>query len=193
MFTWINNALAGVALAALAACVTPSGYATTRSASVLDGALKIEVPAGYCIDRSAGRAGPDSAVVLMGRCSDSSSANAALLSVSVGESGSGGVMAAGAPALAAFFTSEQGRATLSRDGKPDEIRIVQALSDKDTFLLDVDDQSIGEYWRAVTEINGRLITVSATGSAGVPLPAEDGRKIIDAMLRALRRANSLNG
>ena len=102
-------------------------------------------------------------------------------------------MAAGAPALAAFFTSEQGRATLSRDGKPDEIRIVQALSDKDTFLLDVDDQSIGEYWRAVTEINGRLITVSATGSAGVPLPAEDGRKIIDAMLRALRRANSLNG
>lgn len=193
MSIWISKALAGAALAALAACVTPAGNGTTRSASVLNGALKIEVPTGYCIDRSAGRVGPDSAVVLMGRCSERSSANAALLSVSVGESGSGGVMAAGAPALAAFFTSDQGRATLSRDGKPEEIRIVQALANKDAFLLDVDDQGIGEYWRAVTEINGRLITVSATGSAGVPLPPDDGRRIVDAMLRALRRANIQGG
>lgn len=189
MSIWINSGLAGIALALLAACVTMAGYGTSRSAPVLNGAVNIGVPAGYCIDQSAGRSGGDTAVVLMGRCVDNPRAVAALLSVSVGQTASGAVMAAGGPALAAYFTSSQGRATLSRAGRTSDVRVIGALSAGDAFLLHLADRRVGEHWRAVTAVKGRLITVSATGTPAAPLPPADGRKLLDAALTALRRAN----
>ena len=190
MSTWISKTLASVALAMLAACVAPNGYGTSRSAPVLEGAVNIGVPAGYCIDRSAVRAARDSVVVLMGRCADSSRQVAALISVSVGQSASGGVMTAGGPALAAFFTSAQGRATLSREGRASDVRVIAALGAGDAFLLHLADRSVGEHWRAIVSINGRLITLSATGTRAAPLAPDQGRKLVDAALVALRRANA---
>ncbi len=189
MSIWISNLAASIALAVLAACVAPDGYGTSRSAPVLEGAVNIGVPPGYCIDRSAGRAGRDSVVVLMGRCADNSRAVAALISVSVGRSASGGVMTAGGQTLAAFFTSAPGRATLSREGRASDIRVIEALGAGDAFLLHLADRSVGEHWRAIVSVNGRLITISATGTKAAPLAPADGRKLLDAALAALRRAN----
>lgn len=173
----------------LAACVSGAGFTSSRAAPVLGGALQVGVPPGYCIDGKASRETKSSAVILMGRCTDAMKAKPALISVSVGQAGSGGVMTAGGPALAAFFTSAQGRATLSRDGRAKDIKVIEALGSGDAFLLHLQDRTVGEYWRAVISIQGRLVTVSTTGTAEVPLPQKDGRALLETTLKALRGAN----
>lgn len=169
---------------------TGGGFTSTRAAPVLAGAVQIGVPAGFCIDGKASRETSDTAVILMGRCSDTVKAKPALISVSVGQSGSGGVMTAGGPALAAFFTSAQGKATLSRQGNPRDIKIIAALGSGDAFLLHLHDRTVGEYWRAVISIKGRLVSLSATGTEEVPLTPADGRTLIETTLKALRSVNA---
>jgi hypothetical protein len=114
-----------IAAVLMAACVA-GGSQGSRSAPVLKGALNMGVPAGYCIDRAASREAQDSAVVIMGRCADNVKALPAVLTVSVGQAGTAGAMAAGGQALASFFTSEEGRATLSRDGRASSVQVVEA-------------------------------------------------------------------
>lgn len=166
-----------------------AGPGSSRAAAVLDGALNVGVPAGYCIDQKASRAGKDAAVVLMGRCSDAGRATPALITVSIGKSGSAGVLTAGGQVLAEYFTSDQGRATLSRDGRASDVRVIQAVGVEGAFLLHLLDRDIGEYWRAVIGVNGRLVTISATGTETVPLGAEDSRKLIDVSVKAMQKAN----
>lgn len=173
----------------LAACVQGGGVQSSRSAPVLQGALQMGVPAGYCIDRTASHESEDSAVIIMGRCTDSVKALPALLTVSVGRSGTAGAMAAGGQALADFFTSPQGRATLSRNGKSSDVTVVEALSKGDAFLMHVNDAQDGAYWRAILGLSGRLISISVTGSPDLPLAAEDGRKVLDKAVASMNTAN----
>lgn len=189
MSIWTSKPTAFVLIAALAGCVGVGGFSTPRSAPVLGGALNVGVPAGYCVDRKASREKKDSAVILMGRCADNLSAAAALVTVSVGPGGSAGVMTAGGPALAAFFKSPQGRATLSRDGRASDVRVLQAIGVGTALLLHLTDREQGEYWRAVVGMSGRLVTISASGTEESPLPPELGRKLVDQSLAALTLAN----
>lgn len=175
---------------ALSGCTLDAGFGSARSAPVLNGAIQVGIPAGYCIDTKSSRAGKDSAVVLMGRCSDAVLAKPALITVAIGKSGSAGVMTADGAALATFFTSTQGRVALSRSGRAADVTVISALSSGDAFLLHIKDRAVGEYWRAVVGINGRLVTLSATGTETVPLTPVDGRVLIDATLKALRAANT---
>lgn len=174
----------------LAACQVAGGFTSSRKAPVLGGAMQIGVPSGYCIDGKASHESGDTAVLLMGRCTDAVKATPALISVSIGQSGSAGVMTAGGPALAAFFSSDQGRATLSRNGRAKDVQVIEALGSGDAFLLHLMDKHAGEYWRAVIGIKSRLVTISTTGTDEVPLPAAAGRAVLEDALTALRDANA---
>ncbi len=186
MSIWISKAaLCGLILLAACQGVAPTG----RTAPVLDGAFAVAVPQGYCIDRSTIRESDDTAVVLMGRCSDASTALPAVLTLSVAQAGSAGVMADGGAALAAFFTSAQGRATLARSGRAQDVTVVTAKGAADAFVMRVQDRAVGDYWRAIVGLRGRLVTVSASGTGDAPLPPEEGRKLLDKALGALRAAN----
>lgn len=173
----------------LASCQLGSGFTSSRAAPVLGGALQIGVPPGYCIDGKASREARDTAVILMGRCSDAMKATPALITVSIGQGGSAGVMTAGGPALASFFASTQGRATLSRSGRAGDVKIIAALGSGDAFLLHLQDRSVGEYWRAVIGVKSRLVTLSATGTDEVRLDPAEGRILLEKALQALRTAN----
>lgn len=176
--------LAGCQLAAAPLAVGPQRLA------VLGGVVTVMAPRGYCIDRASSREEADTAVVLIGRCrGDAPTQVAAVLTVSVGQGGSAGVMTAGGPALAAFFTSKQGRAVLARSGQAADVRVVQARGRDDAFVMQIADRTAGVYWRAVTGISGRLVTVSATGADGAALTPEAGLGLVDAMLSALRSGN----
>ena len=74
----------------IAGCV---GGSATRD--VLQGAMTISGPSGYCVDPSASREGDDRAIILMGRCSASTAVKPAVVTLSVGPAGSAGVMIAG--------------------------------------------------------------------------------------------------
>lgn len=187
MSTWISKGFRLAAVALLAGCVTSGG--DIRSVSLLDGAVVAAAPAGYCIAPGAGRRGADNAVVLMGRCRAGTDASPAMLTLSVGEAGSAGAMAAGGAALAEYFTSSAGRAALSRDGRARDVIVLEAVSTQNAFLLHVRDRAVGDYWRAILGLRGRLVTLSVAGPEGQPLEAAKGRGLLDAAVAALRRAN----
>lgn len=171
----------------LAGCVVPGGG--IRSVALLDGAVVAAAPAGYCVAPGAGRRGEDSAVVLMGRCSDRSEADPAVVTLSVGAAGSAGAMTAGGAALADFFRSDEGRAMLSREGRAADVRVLEAVGRTDAFFLHVEDRSVGDYWRALTGVRGRLVTVSVAGPEGQALPPAKGRALVESAVTALRKAN----
>jgi hypothetical protein len=178
-----------MAFGLLVACVAGSGGIGGSTISVLQGALKIAPPMGYCVDSDAGQEGEDTAVILMGRCSSGSNHAPALISVSIGPSGSAGIMVAGGENLAAFFTSPEGRATLSRRGRSADMRVAQALSSDKAFLMRLQEAGEPSYWRAVFGLRGRLVTVSVKGGGDTPLEPEAGRKLTDRAVDALIRAN----
>ncbi|MBL4927067.1 cation transport ATPase [Fuscibacter oryzae] len=172
---------------ALAACQVAG---SARQAPVLGGAVTMGLPAGYCIDRSTSREGADSAVIIMGRCNSDASAVPAIVTATVGRPGSAGVMTASPAELAAFFATTEGRATLSRDGKARDVRLISAVTSGNALLLHLVDRKQGEYWRAFVGARGRLVSISASGTPGIPLAPEAGRQVLDAFVAALATANA---
>jgi hypothetical protein len=173
----------------LAACQMGDGMTAPRSAAVLDGQMLVGLPAGYCIDKASSRETRETAVLFIGRCSDGNKKPPALISIVIGNGGSAGVMTAGGAALAGFFKSPQGRATLSRRGRASDLKILTASGSDNLLLLRIYDKTIGEYWRAITGLRGRLVTISIMGSPANPLAPAEGRKLLDAALRAMQAAN----
>jgi hypothetical protein len=175
-----------------AACEPGSGLSPRSDLSVLNGAMQIGLPNGYCIDKGASRDNGTTAVAFLGRCAASAKTQPALISIAVGEPGSAGVMSASGPELAAFFTSPQGRKTLSRNGRAKDLRVISASGGENLLRLHLFDAPIGEYWRAITGIRGRLVTISTIGSREQPLAPADGRKLLDATLSRMQAANRQN-
>ena len=185
LLRWLALA-AGTALVACDAAVPGGGLHET---TVLHGGLKIAAPAGYCIDPKASVARGDAIVVLMGRCTAQGGVAAALVTMSVGAPASAGVLLAGPDALAKFFSSAAGRRVLARDGVAGHVVVMQALVDDGSLLLHVNDQTAGEYWRAITAIKGRLVTISASGADGAPLTPPQGLKLVQDEMALLANRN----
>ncbi len=188
----VRTALHGICLAAivgLAAC-EPSTLPLSRPpADLLGGAIALAGPRGYCVDPASLREQGDTAVALLGRCRFALAVDPALLTISIGPAASSGVLAAGGEALTAYFTSADGRAALSRNGRAQDVTVLAALGAGDAYLLRLRDRAVGEYWRAVVGLNGRLVTISANGTQDAPLAPAAGRALLDATLAAMRRAN----
>jgi hypothetical protein len=98
-------------------------------------------------------------------------------------------MAAGGEQLAAFFTSDQGRATLARSGQTGDVTISRAAMAGNDFVMLLSDSSVGTYWRGITALRGRAVSVSAVGTETVEVSPDLGREILDATLASLHDAN----
>lgn len=180
-----------ITLAGLAACQPIPGLAT-RGASLspdiklLGGGFTIRGPAKYCPDPTTLREAGDAGSVVLGRCTESADALPAILTVTLGPAGSGSVMAAGGPVLAAFFTSAEGRKTLSARGRAEDVRVAKALERDGALFLRLTDRGSAPYWRGMAAMAGRLVTISARGDA---LPEASAFDLVRDALRAVRRAN----
>lgn len=179
-----------LAMAASGCVVAPDAPGKGRAVPVLEGAVQVGLPRGFCADPRSGGETVDTAVVIMGRCPGETRATPAVVTVTVGVPGSAGVMTADGRELAAFFTSPQGKATLASTGRPGDVLLRTALSVDDAFVMQLEERGTGPYWRAVLGLKGRLVTVSVRGGPGMDLPTEQGRDLLDATLLALRRANA---
>ena len=190
-----RKGLASLLAAALATCIAlsgcdaPLGGGGPQEVSLLGGALKITAPQGYCVDPKASVSRGRAIVVLIGRCTDQGGVAAALVSLTVGAPASAGVLLAGPDALARFFTSTAGRRVLARDGVAGHVIVTQAQVADGSLLLHVKDKTAGEYWRAITAIKGRLVTISASGAAGAPLTPDQGLRLVRAMMVLLDQRN----
>lgn len=172
---------------AVAGCVPGTGAG--RKVAILNGTIQVGMAAGYCIDRAASRERDNAAVILMGRCNSAVPQAPAVLSLTVGPSGSGGAILGDTAALAAFFRSPEGRATLSRDGRAKDVTLLEAIPGEGIFTMRVRDVAVGEYWRSITSLRGRLVTLSAAGTEAAPLDPSRGKTILDRAMVELIRAN----
>ena len=193
MSIWTSKARGAVLIWMLAGCqMELGGFAApgqTKAISVLGGAMTVTAPSGYCVDKRSARSQVDGAVVLMGRCNGGSNHPAAVISVTIGEAGSAGIVADGGTALAAFFQTSGGRAALSRMGSADSVKIVQAANSDGAYTLRIVEAGVGDYWRAIMGLSGRLITLSVQGPTGSTLDPATGRSLLGESVAAMRNAN----
>ncbi len=175
--TWTSSALALL----LAACV-PAGSPT--QATILDGAVRVGLPPGYCIDRGAGRQDGDSAVVVLGRCRADPGVTPAVISMTIGPAGSGAVLAAPPSYLAGYFMSPAGRAAMASDGRAASVTVDTAKAVGPAIVLRLTDRRTGPYWRGVRQVAGRAVTISVTTAE-----VAAGEAVLTAALAATAAAN----
>jgi hypothetical protein len=172
---------------ALTSCTLPG--VGLRELTVMDGEVQVTAPPGYCIDKDASVSLGPAVVVMIGRCTYGGEAAAAVLTLTIGAPASAGVLIEGPNVLGAFFTSTPGRRILARDGNPGHVQILQQQIAGNSLLLHLNDRVSGDYWRAITAIKGRLVTISAAGTAQAPLTAAQGLALVQDMMRLLVQRN----
>lgn len=188
MSTWISRVALALALSGCVATDGPDGRSAT--VTVLGGALTAAVPAGYCIDQSASHEGPDSAVVIAGRCSATQPVPAAVITLGLGAAGSSETLKPGARALTDWVRSPAGRAALARNGKAGSVIIRETLVSDGVFLIRLEDRNVGTYWRAALPLKGRLVMIAVAPPRDGALPPEEGRKLLTRIIASVRRANA---
>lgn len=157
----------------------------------LDGAVYGAAPAGYCVNRAASQEMADQAIVLIGKCSKGSAQAPALIAISFGPPGSSAVLRDGAQALSDYFRSVPGRKALARDGRVGSVTITKASLRDGALHLRITDRTVGSYQRAFLALKGRLVTVSVQPPEGATITPEEGQRVLDATLAAVRRANAV--
>lgn len=156
---------------------------------ILDKSVTVAAPRGYCIDPETSVEHGEAVVLLIGRCTAGGQVAAALLSMTFGAPGSAGVLAEGPDVLGKFFTSVPGRKILARDGVAGHVIVTEARVGDGSLYLHLLDQEAGDYWRAISAIRGRLVTISASGAEGAPLTPDQGFKLVLETVGLLDRKN----
>lgn len=204
MSTWISRLFGPVLLAVLSACSGLNEAAVTRI-PVLNGSVTLAAPRGYCIDPTALRESPRGAFVLFGSCAALApgpfapaptplAVLSAAVSVPRGETVPS--LAGAADRLAGYVTSPAGRRALSRGGNADSVQVLRSGFDDGVFYIRLrDDSTIAgprvapEYWRAIFDINQRMITLSVLALDGAPIDEATGETVIRSFAARVRAAN----
>jgi hypothetical protein len=207
----------GILLAALSGCGSapnsgvaqgamiagpPSAAGSLTRLAVADGAVVIAGPKGFCVDRRESRLTPMGGFVFMGSCAVVRGglfryrpARPAILTASVGGPVGPNLTDGAADALRTYFRSNEGRAALSRSGDARTVTVLEDQVGAGAFLLYLRDVSrfpggvaAPEYWRAVFDVGGRMIVLSAYGVQPGPLDRDEGLQMINAFVNAVRSA-----
>ena len=200
MFTRTSNASVAAALVALSGCATTSSNGPAPSAVTLSDGMVVAGAPGWCVDRATTRAEAQAAVVIFGSCAALSRdaaqprpAVSGIVTVSVETTPNGAPPPA---AIEAFLRSDTGRAALSRSGRAESVEILETDIEGETLVLHAVDRSglpgttSEEYWRALFEIGGRVVTVSLVAADGAPGSDAERRAALDEQIARLKSANA---
>ncbi|MCK8464532.1 hypothetical protein MUY35_11785 [Aliiroseovarius sp. S1339] len=179
-----------------------------RAKSVMGGLVTIAAPKGFCIDTSAHQDTSSGAFIPIGACAaltkdagDPKPAKPAFLTATVLPMP---VQAAALPnnpdarmrEARAFVQSDKGRAALSRAGNAGTVTLMDMKSASNVLFVRVRDTSDGlpfalsnTTWRAFFELNGQLVTASATAFADQPFGQGKGYELLKDFVAAIRKAS----
>ena len=161
-------------------------------------------PHGYCIDPTETKDRAKNAFVLLGSCAAISKLvilprpqiPAILLATVSGKTASAPI-ASSMDALSRFFKSDAGRAALSRDGKAQTVKVIETLGRDDVFYIHARDSSTDtlagagdEYWRALFNIKGRIVSASVVGLEEHPISTTDGFETLGVFVDRIKRENA---
>lgn len=161
-------------------------------------------PHGFCIDPTETKDKAKSAFVVLGSCAAISNIPIrprpvvpAILMVTVSGETKSAPIAQSTEALARFFESSAGRAALSRDGKAETVEVIETLERDGAFYIHARDSSTDtlagagdEYWRALFNIKGRIISASVVGLEEQPISTSEGFKTLGAFTAKIRTVNA---
>lgn len=161
-------------------------------------------PEGFCIDPSATRDRGQTAFVLLGNCAAIGNSarlpqpqTPAVLTAAISEPGPAGSLASNIPAMAAFFTSAEGRGMLSRDQNPASVEILNMFHQGDVFFLHARDVSAAtiqgmrpEYWRAYMDVGPRIATLSVLSPNDQASDDNANLQVLHQFASAVAAANS---
>ena len=215
MFTWISKpahrvAFGLITLLSLTACEGAGfGLGAPRGDSriaVAGGEVVVAGPRGYCVDKSATRDAADSAFVLMASCASVTQSEraptprvAGVLVASVAAPDGGAPVTESMEAFGAFFNSDAGRAALSQTGQAETVEVLETSTAEGVFFVHARDSSDGlaedvrdEYWRALFDVKGRLVSASVFGTEAQPFSTDAGRALLAQFVAQIRAANAGN-
>lgn len=175
------RAVAALTLAAAVAGCAMSPRATDR-VRVLNGAMTVAAPAGYCVDPSARRSSAQGDFVLFGSCAaisgDAAAPRApypAMLSATIGPKAAAPLVRS-FPAFEAFFHSAPGRAAIARSGLAKDVDILAVRQVGDMMVLKIRDRSVSGgapvspvYWRAIADFDGHIAALSVLPQRGAAM------------------------
>lgn len=191
------------ALLGLAACAAPVDVARLAPESVLlADDVVVAGPPGYCVAPNTVREAEGAAFVVLGSCASLSDgaviarpAQPGVLTVLVSAPGEGAPLsAASGDELEAFFESDAGRVALSPDGQAETVEVIEAQAGTGQVFVRARDLSgqrptgvDPEYWRALVDVRGHLVTATLLGFENEPLdPGQGLRTLADLTARLLR-------
>ncbi len=207
MLRHIGFALA--ALTILSGCTgAGGGFALPKPAPeqirVANKEVLIAGPKGFCIDPTETRDTGDSAFVLLGSCAAIANSRnkphpkvPAILTATVSRKTANPPITSSMPALTDYFATKAGRAALSRDGNADTVEVLKTLDKNGVFYIHARDSSsdtlagaADDYWRALFDVNGRIISASVIGLREHPIPPEKGFDVLQGFANRIRAENT---
>lgn len=186
----------------LSGCLSPTSGTSDSSwpagpnaVSLLGGEVVIDAPAGYCLDPSATQTDPPAMTVFFAACGPGYPHVA--MSAVVAEGRTPGILKPeGVEALSRYFSTERGRTSLSRAGKAENVTVHATEIGEEIVVLHLSDTSrtakVGiapSYFRAVTELNGHLVTFSVLPFNDLGMPDSTVRDLLDRLVEASRVAS----
>ncbi len=193
----------------LAACAFSPTEGILRSRVVKAGGVDITVagPQGFCIDERLVDEARVGAFVFLSDCAANPGEGpsiarvpiSAVLTASISSKGLPGAengMAAALAQLEAFLRTPFGQLTLSKSRNPETLHVLSITRTDNAVYAFVQDTTptthTGEsprFWRAFTEVNGRLAALSATGYNAADPDQKRIKAIIEAFVAAMQAAN----
>lgn len=187
--------------AVLAGCVAPGQSASDRT-RVMNGALTLAAPRGFCVDPKARRDAAEGSFVLWGNCAaiagDPEAPKPpyrAMLSATVGPASST-PLATAFDGFESFFRSGAGRAALARSGQAKDVQVLKVERHGGMLLLKISDRSAAtaapvtrSYWRAITEVKGHVTALSVLPLEGSAMRDADQIALLQGFEASIRAAN----
>ena len=215
IFNVLTKGAALVALSVVVACTGVQDTATgptpiPKAVRVTAGdvAIVIASPNGFCIDRATITENASGAFMFLSDCQVVGSTGKAarmpistILTASISPTGLAGSENGMKPALDTlghFLATPVGVFTLGKSHVKDAVSILETKQTDVALYLLVEDKAFSDgagvsnrYWRAFTEVNGRLVALSVTGYSDSDPEEKRSLRIIRAFVQAVIDANAL--
>lgn len=171
-----------------------------RTIAVLDGAVQVGGPEGYCIDPVASDVKRGYAVLagcpLVSGDAEGMPDPDGLVLIQVGDAETASV-AGNEDAFAAFLGSDTGRSILASNGDSANVAEVSTVVDRGAVLAHFEDTSgpsfvgtSGALWRGFLDVQGRLTTVSVLSFDRNPLSQSAGERLLVVAMAELADLNA---
>lgn len=166
--------------------------------ALLDGAVNVQGPEGFCVDTAISR--PERGFAVLATCgliSDIATVPAieGLITVQIGAEGSA-VVTGSEETMRDLLGSGPGVQLLATNGRPDSITIDRIDTRPGLVVVHFTDTAAPVVpgleqleWRAFLDLDGRLATIAVRGFARSPLRVDSGLLLLDQAVYALQAAN----